>query len=148
MARTTQNQEDQPFAVVAFGSGPEALQYCEFVLFECDAAPLGRGVSGERCDDHEGAAGAQTVSQRLQGAVTGGEERGDESQGDQVVCIGQRCPIVAFDVEVKPPSRSSVSGAGLCEGGLGPVNGIHGVADVGQVSCEVTDPAPDIEGSA
>lgn len=69
------------------------------------------------------------MAQHVQGAVAVGEERSDESQGDQVIAVGaQRGCVVALDVETEPTSSVTVAGAGFDQGGFGPVDGVHGVA--------------------
>ncbi|CAM5511508.1 hypothetical protein SANTM175S_06069 [Streptomyces antimycoticus] len=129
LARPPQDEEDQPVGIVPLRSCPATLQAGELVLGQGDPTPLSGGVGGERRDEDEGAARPQPMAQRAQGAVAEGEERSDESQGDQVIAVGvQRGSVVFLDVETEPTGSFTVVGAGFGEGGFGPVDGVHGVA--------------------
>ncbi|GAA2348465.1 hypothetical protein SVIO_037670 [Streptomyces violaceusniger] len=72
-----------------------------------------------------------------------------EPEGDHVVAVGvQWCPVLELDVQAQPPGGMPVLGGCLGEGVVGPVDGVDVVAERGQMGCELSDPAPDIESLA
>lgn len=148
MAGAAQNQESQTVRVQPLHRIPPGGEHHDLVLVQSDPTPLRRCVRRHRSDDDESAALPQPRAQPVKNATTILHERVHQPHDDQVVTLFvQRGRVVALDVQMQPAHALNVGVllAGPGERTVREIDGVHGIAEGGEVSGQLAGAASHVE---